>query len=662
MGNPYLISVTPLLAVFWGWILLFGYWTIASLFVRKTKSAEPILWRLQYIPLYLAFYLIFSRHGYFLLHGPVYRTNWDNWIVYPGLLMVAAGFAIAIWARIYLGRYWSGIITLKEGHKVVDTGPYRFVRHPIYAGWLLAALGSAITAGTVDGLAGLELLTLTFVVKLHREEKLLTAELGDEYRRYMDKVPSAILPWLSAVGSDDGQSIQSDAFDQAALRSDRYRTLGMLCICGVFIVIDIISGVFSSLDSAMFVHGIAYWLGLAVYEGILLSTTARAQWQGRQVRPWVWAFNAVVESLLPTVALLGLTAASYMGPYRALVSASAAIYFLLIILSTLRLSPGLCILSGLSSAAGYIGLFVFTLHVAPKSTYRHFMPDRTYFTYALLLLGAGMVAAAVAWQIRRHLIAALQEAQTRRKLDRIEFDLKVARSIQMGLLPKSAPTVAGYDIAGWSEPADQTGGDYYDWIELPDGRIIVTIADATGHGIGPALLIAACRAYFRAIATRDDPLERITAQVDALLAADIPDGRFITAAIALLDPRENRLSLYSAGHAPIYVYDAAGDRIVTYDADQPPLGVRPAQAASHARTIPMAPGDSLVLVTDGLFECANPTGEMLGMDRLGEAIGSHHALSADKLIRRLCDNVLEFCQGAPQADDITAVVIKRNPA
>ncbi len=663
MGNPYLNSVTPLLAVFWGWIFLFGYWAIASLFVRKTKSSESIFLRLQHqIPLYLAFYLIFRRHDYFLLHGPVYRTNWNNWIVYPGLLMVAGGFAIAIWARVHLGRYWSGIITFKEGHKVVDTGPYRFVRHPIYTGWLLAALGSAVVAGTIDGLAGVELLTLAFVVKLHREEKLLTAELGDEYRQYTDRVPSAILPWLSAVGSDTGQSIHSDAFDQAALRSDRYRTIGMLCICGVFIVIDIISGVFSSPDWAMYIHGIAYWSGLAVYEGILFSITARAQWQGRQVRAWVWAFNAVVESLLPTVALLGLTAAPYMGPYRALVSASAAIYFLLIILSTLRLSPGLCILSGLSSAAGYIGLFFFTLHVAPNNTYRHVMPDRTYFTYALLLLGAGVVAAAVAWQIRRHLTAALQEAETRRKLDRIEFDLKVARSIQMGLLPKCAPTVAGYDIAGWSEPADQTGGDYYDWIELPDGRIIVTIADATGHGIGPALLIAACRAYFRAIASRDDPLERITAQVDALLAADIPAGRFITAAIALLDPRENRLSLYSAGHAPIYVYDAAGGRVVTYDADQPPLGVQLGHAASHARTVPMGPGDSLVLVTDGLFECANAAGEMLGMDRLSEAIGSHHNLSADKLIRRLCDNVVEFCQGTPQADDITAVVIKRNPA
>src|SRR5580704_16529934 len=137
MANPYLNSVTPLLAVFWGWILLFGYWAIASLFVRKTKSPESILLRFRYLIIYLALYLIFSRHGYFFLHGPVYRTNWDSWIVYPGLLMVAAGFVIAIWARVYLGSYWSGIITIKEGHKVIDTGPYRFVRHPIYTGWLL---------------------------------------------------------------------------------------------------------------------------------------------------------------------------------------------------------------------------------------------------------------------------------------------------------------------------------------------------------------------------------------------------------------------------------------------------------------------------------------------------------------------------------------------
>ena len=663
MGNPYLNSVTPLLAAFWAWLLLLAYWTIASLFVRKTKSSESILQRLKHwIPMVLAFFLIFNRHRVFFLYGKIYETNWSNWIVYPGLLMTAGGFAIAIWARISLGRYWSGIITLKEGHKIIAAGPYRFVRHPIYTGWLLAAPGSAIIAGTIDGFVGVELLALAFVLKIHMEERLLTAELGDEYRQYMEKVPSTIVPWTSALGSHAGQTIQSDAFNQAALRSDRYRAIGLLWIFGVFGAADIIGAVITSSDAEVFGHALAFWVSAAVYEGILLSVTARAQSHGRNIRPWVWGVNSVIESLLPSVAILGLTAEwSYSGPYRALLSSAVLIYPLFIILSTLRLSPALCILSGLSSAIGYIAVFFITLHVAPQNGYRHFMPDHTYYNNALLFLGAGIVAAAVARQIRQHLIAALAEVETRRKLDGIEFDLKTARSIQMGLLPQRAPTVAGYDIAGWSEPADQTGGDYYDWIELPDGRVIVIIADAAGHGIGPALLIAACRAYFRAIATRDDPLERITSQVDALLAADVVEGRFITAAIALIDPRENKLSLYSAGHAPTYMYTAAGGRVEMFQADQPPLGTHSDQGDSAARIIPMAPGDSLVLVTDGFFECANTAGDRLGMDRLGEAIASHHALGAGDLIRRLYDGVLEFSQGRPQADDITAVVIKRSP-
>ena len=107
------------------------------------------------------------------------------------------------------------------------------------------------------------------------------------------------------------------------------------------------------------------------------------------------------------------------------------------------------------------------------------MPARTFVFYPIMLAAAGLVAAAVAYQIRRHVIAALAEAETRRKLDRMEYDLNIARSIQMGLLPKHPPKVDGYDIAGWSQPAQQTGGDYYDWLELPGGKIMFTIADAT---------------------------------------------------------------------------------------------------------------------------------------------------------------------------------------
>ena len=272
-----------------------------------------------------------------------------------------------------------------------------------------------------------------------------------------------------------------------------------------------------------------------------------------------------------------------------------------------------------------------------------------------------MIAAAVARQIRQHVIAALNEADTRLKLDRIERDLQIARTIQMGLLPKKPPAVSGYDIAGWSQPADQTGGDYYDWMELPGGQILFTIADAAGHGIGPALLVVACRAYFRALATRGDPLERITAQVDALLADEIPAGRFITAAVALLEPHTHRLSLYSAGHGPLYLYRSAGAAIEMFDADQPPLGVNMNQDPASRAVLTLAPGDALLLVTDGFFECANPAGAQFGMENFGAAFCRHARLQASALITQLYDEVRAFSQNGPQADDLTAVIIRRLP-
>jgi phosphoserine phosphatase len=356
---------------------------------------------------------------------------------------------------------------------------------------------------------------------------------------------------------------------------------------------------------------------------------------------------------------------TFLGPYRAIHSPAILTYCLLIILSTLRLSPGLSMLSGLVCAAGYVWLFIFNTIIAPTNPARWELPSESWVLFPVFLFFCGFAAAGVARQIRQHVLAALAEAETRRKLDRVEYDLRTARSIQMGLLPKAPPTVAGYDIAGWSEPADQTGGDYYDWMELPDGKVLFTIADATGHGIGPALLVAACRAYFRAVASRSDPLERITTQVDALLTADIPQGRFITAAVALLDPRENRVGFYSAGHAPTYLYTAATDRVSTFDADQPPLGTSFGDGggdASQARLISLAPGDALVLVTDGLFECRNRAGELRGIERLGESIRRHQSLPAETLIRRLHEEVLQFAEGTPQADDLTAVVVKRRAA
>jgi len=197
---------TPLQVSFWLWLLLIAFWYVAAIFTHKDKSREGHLFRLQHVlPLVASFFLIFSRHGMFLLWGKMYPTKWDSWIVYPGLLATVAGLAFALWSRIHLGRYWSGNITIKEGHRVIRTGPYAMVRHPLYTGWLVATFGSALVSGTADAFFGLELVILAFAIKLQREERVLVRELGDEYRRYMDDVPAALVPGVKTIGGSANQ-------------------------------------------------------------------------------------------------------------------------------------------------------------------------------------------------------------------------------------------------------------------------------------------------------------------------------------------------------------------------------------------------------------------------------------------------------------------------
>jgi serine phosphatase RsbU (regulator of sigma subunit) len=459
------------------------------------------------------------------------------------------------------------------------------------------------------------------------------------------------------------EQIQSNAFRDAAYRSERYRTIGLLSVFLCLAVMSAISAFFTPIAhrGLRYVIFLSFWMCCAALEVLTMLLAHRAQRAQKALPTWFWALSTIFECSLPTIAIFFLSIdKEYIGPYRALLSPPLLVYFFFIILSTLRLRPMLCLLSGGTCAVGYAAVFLWTLHAAPHNEHRNIVPLRTFAIDATILFGAGLVAGAVARQIREHVIAALTEAETRRKLDRIEYDLRTARSIQMGLLPKHPPSIAGYDIAGWSEPADQTGGDFYDWLELPDGRMLFTIADASGHGIGPALLVAACRAYFRAVAMHDDPLEEIAQQVDALVAADIPDGRFITAAICLLAPHEHRLHLYSAGQAPIYLYDSASNSVKIFEADQPPLGTRFGSDGTVARTIHFAPGDALVLVTDGFFECSNQSGEMLGIEPLSDLIHQHRELKSADLIQSLHQKVVSFTQGQPQNDDMTAVVIKRS--
>jgi serine phosphatase RsbU (regulator of sigma subunit) len=365
----------------------------------------------------------------------------------------------------------------------------------------------------------------------------------------------------------------------------------------------------------------------------------------------------------PSVALLVLTNSAFMGPYRALVAPAMLSYFFFIILSTLRLSPLLSLLTGIFAAGGYLFVVAYTFRRFPNPP-----PDAgalapgDYVTHGVFLLFGGLIAGAVARRIREHVAAALREADARRQVERMEGDLDIARTIQQGLLPERPPQIDGYDIAGWSRSADATGGDYYDWQMLPDGRAAVSLADVTGHGIGPALMMAVCRAYARASLPSGDGLGRIFDRVNDLLVEDLPGDRFVTFVVALLDPRAAKVQLLSAGQGPLFVYTAADDRVQDFGAHGIPFGLTAAPSYGPPQDVALAPGDMIVLPTDGFFEWANPSGELFGTKRLAECIRTNRDLPARQVIEALHRAVVDFSEGTPQADDLTAVVIKRSQA
>jgi len=163
------------------WILFGLYWLVSALKRKKTKQRETWGQRLVYVlPLVGASWLLMRQEAHygwlserFVPPGTV--TEW------AGVFLTAAGVAVALWARWHLGTNWSGTVTLKEGHELIRTGPYRTMRHPIYTGILLALLGSAVVAGEVRGLVAVAIAWLSFYSKARREEAFLAQEFGERF-------------------------------------------------------------------------------------------------------------------------------------------------------------------------------------------------------------------------------------------------------------------------------------------------------------------------------------------------------------------------------------------------------------------------------------------------------------------------------------------------
>jgi phosphoserine phosphatase len=241
---------------------------------------------------------------------------------------------------------------------------------------------------------------------------------------------------------------------------------------------------------------------------------------------------------------------------------------------------------------------------------------------------------------------------------RLEHEMELAHEIQMGLLPRTPPRLDGFDLAGWSRPSEYAGGDFYDLFPWGDGRVGMMIGDAVGHGVGPALLAAETRAHVRALALRENRPEAVLTDANRLLAHDVTEGRFVTLALAAVDAADRTVRWASAGQGPIVVLQADG-RSRQFAATGLPLGIVPDAPVESGPPIALAVGDAMLLVSDGIFECAPPAGEEIGIDAVVWAACEHRGEPAPALLAAIEALTESIRPDGRFSDDRTAVIAKR---
>ncbi len=252
-------------------------------------------------------------------------------------------------------------------------------------------------------------------------------------------------------------------------------------------------------------------------------------------------------------------------------------------------------------------------------------------------------------------VSVMRDVTELKKAQERDVEMRLARIVQQNLYPTAAPALAGFDLAGAAFPADQTCGDYYDFLPMPDGRLGIAVGDVSGHGFSAALLMAETRAYLRSLARATTDLSEILGALNAFLLEDTEDQRFVTLMLALLDPARRTLVYAGAGHIHGYVLDGTGTTRHLLSSTGPPLGLFCDAAFPPSGELPLAAGDLLLLLTDGVTEAQNREGEFFGADRVLRCVAEARREDSARIVRRLHAAVSSFAP-EPQCDDITAVV------
>ncbi len=242
--------------------------------------------------------------------------------------------------------------------------------------------------------------------------------------------------------------------------------------------------------------------------------------------------------------------------------------------------------------------------------------------------------------------------------ERIQQELKVARLIQQTLLPQELPALNGWGVSAYYQPARAVGGDFYDFIYFPDGKVGFIVADVTDKGVPAALVMATTRTLLRAAAERLTAPGAVLERTNNVLVQEIPPKMFVTCFYAILDPATGHLRYANAGHDVPYHY--TGDGVLELRATGMPLGLMPGMGYEEKETT-LASGDYILLHSDGLVEAHNPTREMFGFPRLQQLLATH--ADGDTLKDFLLDQLAAFTgPGWEQEDDVTLVTLQREVA
>jgi serine phosphatase RsbU (regulator of sigma subunit) len=249
-----------------------------------------------------------------------------------------------------------------------------------------------------------------------------------------------------------------------------------------------------------------------------------------------------------------------------------------------------------------------------------------------------------------------QWRHAQRRLLAVEQEMQIAHRIQQQFFPAAAPNVPGFDIAGSCLPATDVGGDFFDFVSLPNGCLGIALGDVSGHGLGPAVAMSLLRAYLRALALTYASPQQILSRVNHLVCEDTKHEWFATALFVDLDAQRGEYCYAGAGHEG-YLMDAAG-AVTRLTSTGMPLGISNCTTIAQSPAAPMQPGDILLLLSDGIAESHSREGDAFGLVRALDVVRAERSRPAQQIVEAVYQAVRAHRGDAAQEDDMTIVVVK----